>query len=150
MNPLPLRLHPGDDLRGALQQAVAAAAPDGAFVLAGIGSLVDAQLRLAGQPHATRYPGPSEILTLSGTVSADGAHLHVSIATADGQVHGGHLVAGNTVRTTAEVLLAPMDGGWRLGRAPDPATGYPELIVRRIDADEPMSRRSPPSPDASP
>ncbi|MEE9477382.1 MAG: DUF296 domain-containing protein, partial [Roseateles sp.] len=38
-----LRLHPGDDLRGALEAAARTA-----FVVAGLGSLSAAQLRFAG------------------------------------------------------------------------------------------------------
>ena len=86
---------------------------DGAgFVLAGIGSLQDARLRLAAAVDDTLLPGPSELLTLAGSLSADGAHLHATLALADGRVVGGHLPYGNTVRTTAELLLAPLPG-WR-------------------------------------
>lgn len=125
---LPLRLPPGADLRRALE-AFAAAQLDGAgFVLAGIGSLQDARLRLAAAVDDTLLPGPSELLTLAGSLSADGAHLHATLALADGRVVGGHLPYGNTVRTTAELLLAPLPG-WRLRRVPDAATGYAELAV---------------------
>ena len=34
------------------------------------------------------------------------SHLHMALSTATGQVLGGHVAAGCTVRTTAEVLLA--------------------------------------------
>lgn len=125
----PLRLRPGDDLRGALEAAAASLGVP-AFVVAGIGSLQDARLRLAGAADATLLPGPSELLTLSGSLAADGAHLHATVALADGRVVGGHVVPGNTVRTTAELLLAPLPG-WRLRRVPDPATGYAELEVGR-------------------
>ena len=52
--PLPVRLHPGDDLCLALQAVAAAQGCRAAFVLAGIGSLRGALLRLAGagQPLA--------------------------------------------------------------------------------------------------
>jgi len=49
MKTLPLRLSPGDDLRAALAAAVVAAGAEAAFVLAGIGSLREARLRLAGR-----------------------------------------------------------------------------------------------------
>lgn len=117
-----LRLHPGDDLRGALQ------GPTG-FVVAGIGSLAHAQLRLAGEPGPTRIEGPLEILTLSGSLSPDGVHLHISLSDATGRVLGGHVCAGCIVLTTAELLIAPLPEG-SLGRESDPATGYAELVVR--------------------
>lgn len=127
---LPLRLTPGQDLRAALQAAAAEHAEHaGAFVLAGIGSLSTAQLRLAGASAVTAYRGDIEILTLAGTLTPDGPHLHMSIADADGRVFGGHVGAGCIVRTTAEVLLALLPEH-RLGRETDPLSGYAELVVR--------------------
>jgi hypothetical protein len=47
------------------------------------------------------------------------------------------VVAGNRVRTPAELLLVPM-AGWRLSRTPDEATGCPELAIRATGgADDP-------------
>ncbi|RZU02748.1 PPC domain-containing DNA-binding protein [Rivibacter subsaxonicus] len=129
MQCLPIRLRPGDDLRPAIEAAVAAHGGAGAFVLAGIGSLDGASLRLAGAEQLLRLDGDLEILTLAGSVSADGSHLHMSVADAQGRVWGGHVTPGCIVRTTAELLLALLPPG-QLGRAFDPATGYTELVVR--------------------
>lgn len=125
----PLRLPPGADLRAELE-ALARQRGEGAFVLSGIGSLGDGQLRLAGRDATTTIPGPLEILTLAGSLTPAGAHLHLSVADAQGRVVGGHAAYGNIVRTTAELLLAFVPG-WTLTRALDPATGYPELVARR-------------------
>ncbi|PTT91990.1 DUF296 domain-containing protein [Pelomonas sp. HMWF004] len=122
----PLRLHPGDDLRAALQQLMPAG-----FVVAGIGSLCHAQLRFAGEPGPTAIAGPLEILTLAGSLTPDGAHLHASVSDAAGRVLGGHVCAGCEVRTTVELLVAPLPGH-TLGRRLDPATGYPELVIRHL------------------
>jgi len=128
MQTLPLRLSPGDDLRAALAAAVVGAGAEAAFVLAGIGSLREARLRLAGRDALHHAVGDLEILTLSGTLGAGGAHLHASLADADGRVLGGHVAPGCIVRTTAEVLLALLDDV-RFTREPDAATGYAELRV---------------------
>ncbi|RZL42043.1 MAG: DNA-binding protein [Variovorax sp.] len=133
MHSLPLRLVPGDDLRSTLEAHARRTFPDGAFVVCGIGSLGDVRLRYAGADEAVRLAGVHEILTLSGTVTPQGAHLHMSVSSASGEVRGGHVVAGNRVRTTAEVLLVELTG-WRLSRVPDDATGYPELTVRSAAA----------------
>lgn len=119
----PLRLNPGDDLRRSLES-------DGrtGFVIAGVGSLVHAQLRFAGEPGPTRIDGPLEILTLSGSLTPDGTHLHASVSDASGRVFGGHVCAGCEVRTTAELLIAPLSAG-SLARAFDAATGYAELRI---------------------
>lgn len=128
----PIRLCPGDDLRGALQALLRQRGQHAAHVVAGIGSLVDARLRWAGADAVVTVDGPSEILTLSGTVGADHAHLHASVSDAQGRVFGGHVVPGCVVRTTAELLVAWLPG-WRFDRAFDPATGFPELVVRRVE-----------------
>ncbi|WP_241021134.1 PPC domain-containing DNA-binding protein [Burkholderia sp. Ac-20344] len=102
----PLRLSPGDDLRGAIEAALRRHESHAAFVIQGIGSLSVAQLRFAGVDQPTELRGDFEILTLAGSVSPDGAHLHMSISDVDGRVTGGHVASGCVVRTTAEILLA--------------------------------------------
>ncbi|QJW85700.1 DNA-binding protein [Ramlibacter terrae] len=123
MRELVLRLSPGADLRRAIEAQCREALPEGGFVLGGIGSLQDPVLRLADRDDATTWPGPFEILTLTGTVTPEGAHLHASIASATGQVFGGHVVEGNLVRTAAEVLVVGL-AQWRLARELDAGTGY--------------------------
>jgi predicted DNA-binding protein with PD1-like motif len=124
----PVRLRPGEDLRRALE-AVCASAGMSAFVVSGIGSLVQASLRLAEAADEVRVQGPLELLTLAGTLTPDGAHLHMSVADRDGRVTGGHVGHGNEIRTTAEVLLVFLPT-WQLSREVDAATGYKELVIR--------------------
>lgn len=130
MQAWPVRLRPGDDLRAALQAAVASLGVEAAFVLAGIGSLGPARLRLAGAPMPIDIDGDLEVLTLSGSVGIAESHLHLSVARQDGSVLGGHAAAGCIVRTTAEVLLALLPGH-RFTREPDAGTGFDELVVTR-------------------
>ncbi|WP_175840137.1 PPC domain-containing DNA-binding protein [Burkholderia arboris] len=125
----PLRLSPGDDLRGAIEAALRQHDMHAAFVLQGIGSLSVAQLRFAGVDQPTELRGDLEILTLAGSVSPDGAHLHMSISDADGHVTGGHVASGCVVRTTAEILLALLPAH-RFSREPDAGTGFNELVIR--------------------
>ena len=131
MEPLPLRFSPGVDLRRAIEDAIQAACqPAAAFVVSGIGSLGAAHIRFAGAEEPTVLTGDFEILTLAGSVSSGGAHLHISIANRDGQVLGGHLAYGSVVRTTAEIL-ALLIPEWNLTRELDAMTGFQELLVRR-------------------
>ena len=97
-------------------------------VISAVGSLSVAQLRLAWAAEATAIHGELEILSLSGTLSPDGAHLHIAVADSRGAVIGGHLCAGSLVRTTAELVLGLLPQ-WRFCRELDPATGYPELRI---------------------
>jgi len=126
---LVLRLNPGDDLRASLDLALKQGGGEAAFVVSGIGSLRGASIRFAGAANATRIEGDLEILTLAGSLSPDGSHLHVSVADAVGRVFGGHAAPGCTVRTTAEILVAWLPQ-WHFARAHDPATGYAELAPR--------------------
>jgi predicted DNA-binding protein with PD1-like motif len=128
VNTLPVRLNPGEDLRRSLEAL--AKTHGGGFVICGIGSLDGTQIRLADDEHETSLEGPYEILTLSGSLSKGGAHLHIAVSDREGNVTGGHVCYGNIVRTTAEILIVRVDG-WSLDRAPDPGTGYKELVIRR-------------------
>ncbi|MES2384950.1 MAG: PPC domain-containing DNA-binding protein [Pseudomonadota bacterium] len=132
MQTLPIRLNPGDDLRAAIEAAVRAADCRAAFVIAGIGSLSSAGLRFAGAAQPRRFTGDMEILSLAGSIAFDGAHssshIHMALSTVSGDVFGGHVAPGCTVRTTAEVLIALLPD-WQFSRTPDPATGYHELEI---------------------
>ena len=128
MRALPVRLSPGDDLRAAMVEALRASGLDAGFVVQGIGSLSVAQLRYAGRPDPTELRGDLEILTLAGSISPDGAHLHMSVSDADGRVFGGHVGPGCIVRTTAELLLALLPDQ-HFARRIDPRTGYLELML---------------------
>ncbi|WP_423394151.1 PPC domain-containing DNA-binding protein [Burkholderia sp. LMG 21824] len=126
----PLRLSPGDDLRASIEEALRAHDAHAAFAIQGIGSLSVAQLRFAGADLPTELRGDLEILTLAGSVSPDGAHLHMSVSDAGGRVTGGHVASGCVVRTTAEILLALLPAH-RFSREPDAGTGFNELVIRR-------------------
>jgi uncharacterized protein len=130
MQAITLRLSPGDDLRAALDAAFHLHGFGAAFVLQGIGSLSVAQLRYAGLNDAAELRGDLEILTLAGTLSANGPHLHMSISDANGRVFGGHVTPGCIVRTTAEIVIAHLPEE-RYTRETDAATGYAELVIRR-------------------
>jgi hypothetical protein len=125
---LPLRLHPGQDLRAALDAMLPLHGVQAGFVLQGIGSLSVAQIRLAGAAAATTLVGDLEILTLAGSLSRDGSHLHISVADAQGRVTGGHVTPGCIVRTTAEVMVALLPEH-AFSRAVDEASGFKELVI---------------------
>jgi uncharacterized protein len=138
-----LRLLPGDDLRAALETAFAELARThgiaAACIVSAVGSLSQAVLRYADKAGGSEINGPLELLMLSGTLSADGAHLHASVADDHGTVKGGHLMAGTIVRTTAEVVIALLPG-WEFRRELDVATGAKELVA---DQEEPSSQPIP-------
>lgn len=127
-----LRLTPGQDLRSTLTKAFAQLQAEqqttAACIISAVGSLSRAVLRYADQPNGTLLEEPLELITLSGTLSPDGAHLHASVATARGEMRGGHVMPGCMVRTTAEIVLAPLPG-WVFTREHDAQTGFKELVA---------------------
>jgi len=128
MKVIPLRLPPGADLRRALEAWMGEREEQAGCLISAVGSLSVAQLRLAGATQATAIHGELEILSLSGTLSPDGAHLHIAVADSRGEVLGGHLCAGSLVRTTAELVIGLLPE-WRFSRQLDPATGFAELRI---------------------
>ena len=126
-----LRLQPGEDLRGALEVAFRGLADTkAACIVSGLGSFTQAVLRFANQSEGTVVEGPLELLTLAGTLSADGAHLHASVSDAQGRVTGGHVMPGCVVRTTAELVIGLLER-WEFRREMDEETGFKELIVKK-------------------
>ncbi|MCP9778519.1 MULTISPECIES: PPC domain-containing DNA-binding protein [unclassified Cyanobium] len=128
MKVVPLPLQPGDDLRQALETWMVEQEEQAGCVISGIGSLSVVQLRFAAAAAATTIHSEMEILSLSGTLSADGAHLHIAIADSSGAVIGGHLCTGSLVRTTAELMVGLLPE-WQFRRELDTGTGYAELRI---------------------
>jgi predicted DNA-binding protein with PD1-like motif len=128
MKVVPLRLQPGDDLRQVLEAWMSEHEEQAGCLISGVGSLSVAQLRFAGATETIRIRGDLEILSLCGTLSSDGAHLHITLANSNGAVIGGHLCPGSIVRTTAELVIGLLPE-WRFRRELDPTTGYAELRI---------------------
>ncbi|WP_303310293.1 PPC domain-containing DNA-binding protein [Hymenobacter sp. BT730] len=123
-----LRLRPGDDLRQQLLAFVAQHQLKAATVLTCVGSLTTATLRLANQSGPTVYQGHFEIVSLVGTLSVNGSHLHLAFADSTGRTLGGHLLDGNRIYTTAELVLGVLDEV-DFRRETDPVSTYQELVV---------------------
>ena len=100
---LSFRLAPGADLRRGIEGYCRKRGLRAAAIVTCVGSLRQAQLRLAGARRTETVAGPLEIVSLMGTISSNGAHLHAAVADAEGRVKGGHVAVGCIVDTTAEV-----------------------------------------------
>ncbi len=125
-----LRLGPGQDLKTALQKFINEHHIQAACILTCVGSLQKATLRLANQSGYQVYNQKMEIVSLVGVMATEGTHLHISLSDSLGTTIGGHLVEGNEIYTTAEIVLGIMPG-YRFAREHDPASGYKELKVYR-------------------
>lgn len=123
-----LRLRPGEDLKKSLDRFVLERKLSAGCILACAGSLSQLVVRLAGGSDVVTVDGPLEIVSLTGTLSPDGSHLHVAVADGDGHVFGGHVKEVCRVHTTAEVVVGILPG-IRFGRKFDPDTGFRELLI---------------------
>jgi predicted DNA-binding protein with PD1-like motif len=128
-----LRLRPGMDLRGELQQFALTRNIQAAFIITCVGSLSVARLRLADRASASTFEGKFEIVSLVGTLSADGPHLHIAVADSEGVMIGGHLLEGSSVSTTAEIVIGEAEE-LRFTRAVDAETGFRELLVKSYES----------------
>jgi predicted DNA-binding protein with PD1-like motif len=129
MQAFTFRLKPGQDLFNGIEAVVAEKNVEAGCVLSAVGSLTHATLRLANREYFSEYDGHFEIVSMTGTVSAHGSHLHISISDEDGHTIGGHLVPGCKIYTTAEMVLAIFnDVVYKREFAED--SGYDELSVK--------------------
>lgn len=119
----PLHLEPRTDLRLTLEQLAKEQGSPG-FVLSVVGNLSQASFQCPGKAVPTVLRGELEIITLSGTLSPQGVHLHLSFSDADCRVWGGHLEPGTLVLKGADLLV-----GWLAGSPP--TTTSPTGVVAR-------------------
>lgn len=129
MRTFALRLHPGQDLQRELVAFARANALQAAFVMTCVGSLRQATLRLANKDEASFYEDKFEIVSLVGTISLDGPHLHIALSDGTGRMLGGHVLDGNLIYTTAEIVLGELDH-LTFTRPVDPETTYDELDIQ--------------------
>lgn len=104
MRTLPLHLDAGSDVRLSLETLARDQGARG-YVLSVVGNLSAAVFQCPGKPAPTRLRGELEIITLSGTLSPEGVHLHLSFSDGDCRVWGGHLEPGTLVLRGADLLV---------------------------------------------
>ena len=108
MRALPLHLEAGADLKASLEQLARQEQASG-FVLSVVGNLSQACFACPGLDEPTQVQGELEIITLQGTLSPQGVHLHLSLSDPGCQVWGGHLEHGSVVLKGADLLVAFLD-----------------------------------------
>ena len=127
------RLTPREDLFDSIQAFVMEKHVQAGCVLSGVGSLSHARLRLADRDYNSEYKGPFEIVSITGTVSVHGSHLHISVADGEGRTIGGHFESGCKIYTTAEIVIAVFNNLiYKREFAED--SGYEELTVYSVGA----------------
>lgn len=125
-----LRLMPGQDLRKEIEAYVQAKNMQAGWIATCVGSLTQSHLRFADQPAGVLLHGPFEIVSLAGTVSNNGCHLHLCVSDGLGHTTGGHLLYQNLIYTTAEIIIGESNG-LRFMRQKDASTGWNELGIKK-------------------
>lgn len=124
-----VRLLPGDDLRQGIEEIARTRDIRAGWIETCVGSLTRSNLRYADRQEGTVREGPFEIVSLAGTVSVNGSHLHLAVSDGDGVTVGGHLLEGNLVYTTAELVIGE-EPSLELTREEDGTTPWKELQIR--------------------
>ena len=83
----------------------------------------------SNQTEGINREGHFEILSLSGTVSINGLHLHLAVSDSSGNTIGGHLLEGNIIYTTAELVISSTEK-YLFTRTKDGTTPWEELQIK--------------------
>ncbi|WP_055667994.1 PPC domain-containing DNA-binding protein [Desnuesiella massiliensis] len=126
------RLKPGRDLKKEKMDFTLKNDIKAGVIITCVGSLKCANIRLAEESITKRLKGKFEIVSLVGTLSQEGCHLHISIADSEGRVVGGHLQEESYIYTTAEVVIGEVCS-LAFTRVYSDETGFKELCISDRD-----------------
>ena len=124
------RLKPKNDLRKSILAFAEENKIRAGSILTCVGSLEQYHIRCANQLNGELKKGFFEIVSLTGTFSSVSGHLHISISDHLGSTFGGHLLNGNIIYTTAEIVLLELTS-LEFKRELDSTYGFKELIVEK-------------------
>lgn len=126
------RLKRGDDLKKSIVEFSKLNNIEAGCIVTVVGSVYEIRIRKADGVSEYFETRDFEIVSLTGTISKDGAHFHIALSDKRLQTIGGHLLEGTRVNTTAEIVIMKFDK-YEMSRTFDPNTGYKELEVREIE-----------------
>jgi uncharacterized protein len=125
------RLKPGQDLKQEIQKLVTEKQIKAGWISTCVGSLAEYNIRFANQPEGAKDSGHFEIVSLTGTLSVNGSHIHISISDSTGKTMGGHLMDGCKIYTTAEIVISSSND-YIFKREKDGSTPWEELQVGEV------------------
>ena len=133
MKTISFRLKPGADLKNSIEVVVAEHSIRAGFIITCAGGLQQARVRMAGakpdSQNIQTFKADFEIVSLVGTISISGTHLHISFSDSKGNVIGGHLKEDTIIYPTAEIVLG-IEETVEFVREMDIETGFKELVVK--------------------
>lgn len=98
-------------------------------IISAVGCIKHLHIRLAEAKDYIDKEENYEIVSITGTVSNDDVHIHMSVSDNTGKTIGGHLKDGTIVDTTCEVVIYELKD-YIFTREPDSITGYDELSIK--------------------
>ncbi|WP_417870281.1 PPC domain-containing DNA-binding protein [Vibrio furnissii] len=122
------RLTQGADLKQSIMALVQAHGITAGSIASCAGCLSHLNIRLADSTSTLSLQAPFEIVSLMGTLTPHHLHLHIAVADSQGKVLGGHLLDGNLVNTTAELIVHDYPD-LAFDREYDAHTGFTELTI---------------------
>ena len=124
------RLTKGDDLKKEIEQLFYENKLSAAVILSGVGCLSHVEIRLAKGKDYFIKDDDYEIISINGTISKDGSHIHIGLSDCKGNTIGGHLCYNCKVNTTCELVIQSIDS-YRFTREYDDLTGYKEIVFEK-------------------
>ena len=125
------RLKRGNDLYTTIEDYVIEHKIKAGVIISCVGCLYKAVIRDAGGKETVTLDMDVEIVSITGTLSLDGCHIHISVSDKELKTYGGHLMPGCLVNTTAEIVILELDNH-KFTRELDNETGYKELIINNL------------------
>jgi predicted DNA-binding protein with PD1-like motif len=120
---------PHQDIKVLITQFAADNGIKAGAILTTVGSLEQINIRYANKSEGDARQGYYEIVSLTGTFSESSAHLHLAVADGSGQLIGGHLLTGNLIYTTAEIVVVDLID-LEFHREVDSTYNYKELAIK--------------------
>lgn len=125
-----IRLTKGSDLKKEIVKYCENQKINAGAIISGVGSLNHLHIRLAEAKEYIDREEHYEIVSITGTISKEDVHIHISVSDNKGNTIGGHLKDGTIIDTTCELVIYELTD-YAFTREFDPETGYDELIIRK-------------------
>ena len=125
-----IRLVRGMDLRKEIENYVIKNDIKAGAIVACAGCVSEVNIRIADGISEKKEKRDYEIVSLQGTVSVNGCHIHIVLSDQSLRTIGGHLKHGCIINTTAEIVILELES-FIFSREMDNETGYPELKISK-------------------
>ncbi len=124
------RLVRGNDLKKEIISYCQKQNIEAGVIICAVGCVRHLHIRLAEAKDYIDNEEFYEIVSITGTVSKDDVHIHLSVSDKTGKTIGGHLKDGTIVDTTCEVVIYELND-YIFGRELDALTGYDEISIQK-------------------